>query len=123
MVRVYVSTVLDAPPDAVWARLRDFNGLPQWTPFVAESRIEEGLPADRIGCVRNFRLRDGGVIRERQPGMVDLAGWQAIDREEKRRGAAAGRPRIKIVDVDEMRRVAARAAEPRYTSLRRWVGV
>src|SRR5262249_33816616 len=41
------------------------NGLPQWTPFVAESRIEEGQPADRIGCVRNFRLRDGGVIRER----------------------------------------------------------
>ena len=45
--------------------VRDFNGLPQWTPFVAESRIEEGQPADRIGCVRNFRLRDGGVIRER----------------------------------------------------------
>jgi hypothetical protein len=22
------------------------------------------MPADRIGCVRNFRLRDGGVIRE-----------------------------------------------------------
>ena len=32
---------------------------------MAESRIEENQPADRIGCVRNFRLRDGGVIRER----------------------------------------------------------
>jgi hypothetical protein len=65
MIKVYTSSVIDAPADAVWARVRDFNGLPQWTPFVAESRIEESQPADRIGCVRNFRLRDGGVIRER----------------------------------------------------------
>ena len=65
MIKVYTSSVIDAPAEAVWARVRDFNGLPQWTPFVADSRIEEGQPADRIGCVRNFRLRDGGVIRER----------------------------------------------------------
>ena len=65
MIKVYTSSVIDAPADAVWARVRDFNGLPQWTPFVAESRIEEGLPVDRIGCVRNFRLKDGGAIRER----------------------------------------------------------
>ena len=32
---------------------------------VAAGRLAEGgLPADRVGCVRNFRLRDGGVIRE-----------------------------------------------------------
>ena len=65
MIKVYTSSVIDAPADAVWAQVRDFNGLPRWTPFVAESRIEENQPADRIGCVRNFRLRDGGVIRER----------------------------------------------------------
>ena len=65
MIKVYTSSVIDAPADAVWAQVRDFNGLPRWTPFVAESWIEEGQPADRIGCVRNFRLRDGGVIRER----------------------------------------------------------
>ena len=65
MIKVYTSSVIDAPADAVWARVRDFNGLPQWTPFVVESRIEERQPADRIGCVRNFRLRDGGLIRER----------------------------------------------------------
>ena len=61
MIKVYTSSVIDAPADAVWAQVRDFNGLPQWTPFALESRIEEGQPADRIGCVRNFRLRDGGV--------------------------------------------------------------
>lgn len=64
MIRVYTSSVLDAPADAVWGVVRDFNGLPDWTPFVASSRIEGNLPSDRIGCVRNFQLRDGGTIRE-----------------------------------------------------------
>ena len=64
MIKVYTSTIIDAPADAVWARIRDFNGLPTWTPFVAESRIEGAQPADKIGCIRNFTLRDGGVIRE-----------------------------------------------------------
>jgi len=31
---------------------------------VADSRIEQNQPADRIGCIRNFRLKDGGLIRE-----------------------------------------------------------
>ena len=64
MIKVYTSSVIDASAEAVWAHVRDFNGLPQWTPFVAESRIEGGLPPDRVGCVRNFRLKDGGTIRE-----------------------------------------------------------
>jgi hypothetical protein len=64
MIKVYVSSVLDAPADVVWGIVRDFNGLPRWTPFVADSRIEQNLPSDRIGCIRNFRLKDGGVIRE-----------------------------------------------------------
>jgi hypothetical protein len=64
VIKVYVSSVIDAPADTVWAEIRDFNGLPRWTPFVAESRIEGGLAADRVGCVRNFLLKDGGTIRE-----------------------------------------------------------
>ena len=64
MIKVYTSSVIEAPAAGVWAQVRDFNGLPKWTPFVAESRIEGNLPADKIGCVRNFRLKDGGVIRE-----------------------------------------------------------
>ncbi|HET6368382.1 MAG TPA: SRPBCC family protein, partial [Pseudomonadales bacterium] len=42
LIKVYVSSVIEAPADAVWAQIRDFNGLPKWTPFVAESRIEGG---------------------------------------------------------------------------------
>ncbi len=64
MIKVYTSTVINGSAEAVWAIVRDFNGLPKWTPFVAESRIEGGLPSDKVGCVRNFRLKDGGMIRE-----------------------------------------------------------
>jgi len=64
MIKVYVSSVIDSPADVVWGVVRDFNGLPRWTPFVADSRIEQNQPADRIGCIRHFRLKDGGVIRE-----------------------------------------------------------
>lgn len=65
MVKVYTSSVIDAPADQVWSVIRDFNGLPAWHPAIAESRIEQQQSADRIGCVRNFRTRDGGTIRER----------------------------------------------------------
>ena len=64
MIRVYTSSVVDASAEAVWALIRDFNGLPKWHPAIADSRIENGWPADRIGCIRNFRLKDGGTIRE-----------------------------------------------------------
>jgi|SRR5206468_3818006 len=71
MVRVYVSTVIDADADAVWRRIRDFNGMPQWHPGIAESRIENGEPSDKVGCVRDFRTRDGGRIRERLLALSD----------------------------------------------------
>jgi hypothetical protein len=71
MVKVYVSSVIDAPIDRVWARIRDFNALPSWVPVVVDSRIEDGLPSDRIGCVRNFSLDDGGNLREQLLGLSD----------------------------------------------------
>jgi Polyketide cyclase / dehydrase and lipid transport len=71
LAKVFVSTVVDAPAAQVWAVVRDFNALPQWTPFVAESRIEQNARADQVGCVRNFRLRDGGTIRERLLALSD----------------------------------------------------
>ena len=72
MIRVYTSSVIDAPADAIWQIVRDFNGLPSWHPAIAESRIEAGAPSDRIGCVRNFRTRDGGVIREQLLTLSDF---------------------------------------------------
>ena len=63
--------MIDAPAADVWAIIRNFNGLPSWTPFVADSRIEQNARPDQIGCIRNFRLRDGGVIRERLLALSD----------------------------------------------------
>jgi hypothetical protein len=71
MARVYSSTVVAAPASTVWGVVRDFNGLPNWTKFVAESQIEQNMEADRVGCVRNFRLNDGGRIRERLLALSD----------------------------------------------------
>jgi Polyketide cyclase / dehydrase and lipid transport len=71
MAKTYASTVIPAPASAVWAVVRDFNALPAWTPFVAESRIEQGRPPDQVGCIRNFRLKDGGRIREQLVALSD----------------------------------------------------
>lgn len=71
MARVYVSSVLSAPAAKVWARVRDFNGLPNWHPAIAESRIENGDPADKVGCIRNFSLRNGDRLREQLLGLSD----------------------------------------------------
>ena len=71
MVKVYRSTILDAPADRVWRDLRDFNGLPNWHPLIELSRIEKSHPADKIGCVRNFQLKDGARIREKLLSLSD----------------------------------------------------
>ena len=71
MVKVDKSTVINAPIERVWAVLRDFNGHESWHPAVAESRIENQNPADKIGAVRNFRLEDGGVLREQLLALSD----------------------------------------------------
>ena len=49
----------------------DFNALPDWHPAIAESRIEGGGPSDQVGCVRAFRLADGGFLRERLLALSD----------------------------------------------------
>ena len=71
MIQVYTSSVIDATADEVWSRIRDFNALPIWHPSIADSRIENNQPSDRVGCVRYFHLRDGGVIRERLLALSD----------------------------------------------------
>ena len=65
MAKAYASIILPAPVQAVWPLVRDFNGLPAWVPAVAKSKIENGLQADVVGCVRSFHMRDGSHIRER----------------------------------------------------------
>lgn len=71
MARVFVSSVINAEASAVWERIRDFNALPRWHPRIRDSRIEDALPSDKIGCIRNFHLQSGETIREKLVGMSD----------------------------------------------------
>lgn len=71
MARAYASIILKAPVETVWSLVRDFNGLPGWAPPVAKSKIENGLDADVVGCVRSFHMRDGGHVRERLLALDD----------------------------------------------------
>ena len=56
MPRIFVSSVISTPSENVWGQIRDFNGLPNWAPMVAESHIQDGL-LDQVGCIREFRSK------------------------------------------------------------------
>ena len=62
---------MDAPVPTGGDRGRDFNGLPRWHPRIRDSRIENGEPSDRVGCVRDFHLQNGDRIREKLLGLSD----------------------------------------------------
>jgi NADPH:quinone reductase-like Zn-dependent oxidoreductase len=65
------SAIIDAPVDAVWHLLRDFNSHSAWHPAIAASRIEAGEAGDVVGAVRTFRLVDGSLLREQLIALSD----------------------------------------------------
>ncbi|MBK1668823.1 MxaD family protein [Rhodovibrio sodomensis] len=82
LARVYVTAVLEGPIDQTWQILRDFNGLPDYHPLFATSHIEDGKPADQIGCVRNFKDHHGGHLREQLLALSDrdyLCSYQILE--------------------------------------------
>ncbi|WP_341367653.1 SRPBCC family protein [Yoonia sp. BS5-3] len=72
MPKVYRSTVLESPIEAVWDILRDFNGHDHWHPEVTSSQIERGHDASKVGCVRKFKLNDGSELREQLLTLSDM---------------------------------------------------
>ena len=52
------------------------------------------------------------LVRERQPDIVDAAGWRAIDAAEVARGELSNRPRNKFTSIADMLEVAAAAPAP-----------
>ena len=71
MAKVSISSVIDAPAAEVWARIRDFNGMPNWHPRMVSSQIEGGLAADQVGCVRVLELITGARLREKLLALSD----------------------------------------------------
>jgi carbon monoxide dehydrogenase subunit G len=71
MAQAYGSRIIDAPIEAVWAVVRDFNGLPNWLPGVAASSIEGGRAADSVGALRRITVADGKTCSERLLALDD----------------------------------------------------
>jgi len=64
MPRIFVSSVVDAPAEKVWALIRRFDAVVDWLPFVKSSPIEDGGDPTGVGCVRVLTQTDGEVFRE-----------------------------------------------------------
>ncbi len=72
MIKVFVSSVIQAPADKVWAMIRDFNDMPGWHPLIARSTIEGGRSSDCVGCIRCLTLSDGVRVREQLLSLSDF---------------------------------------------------
>ncbi len=59
--KVVERTTIDAPPSAVWAKLKNFDALKDWHPAVAESPADKG---NSVGSVRQIKLKGGGDLTE-----------------------------------------------------------
>ncbi|MFF0815785.1 4Fe-4S binding protein [Rhodococcus sp. NPDC003318] len=68
--------------------------------------ILEDLAADRLSAPKGDRDALVSLLAERAPDEVDWAGWKAIDARERELGKAAGRPRVKLLDIGEMVAIA-----------------
>lgn len=126
MPKVVRSTILDVPPDRAWPVLRDFNGHDRWHPLVEGSAIERGQPADRVGSIRRFRLKDGGEMREQLLALSDLEqtmSWCLLDTPVPLFNYVAHQRLLPVTDGDrtfwqwEVRFDARPAEEARMTAL------
>lgn len=59
--KVIEKIVIDSPPAAVWAVIKDFDALAKWHPAVAES---PATTANAEGSVRTLKLKGGGALIE-----------------------------------------------------------
>jgi Polyketide cyclase / dehydrase and lipid transport len=61
---VHQTIRINAPPEAVWAVVGDFNGLPRWLAAIVDSKIVLGTN-NRVGAIRQFTRRNGTKATER----------------------------------------------------------
>jgi mxaD protein len=55
---------INAPPEAVWAVLGNFNGQPRWLPLIERSEIVLGNN-NQVGAIRLVTRRNGTKVTER----------------------------------------------------------
>jgi len=67
------------------------------------ARIVEDAARDALGAPADPDAEATAAwLRSCAPGVVEWDGWEAIDAHERRLGEPAGRPRVKLVTVDEL---------------------
>ncbi|RVW10229.1 4Fe-4S dicluster domain-containing protein [Prescottella agglutinans] len=66
------------------------------------ARIVEDFEARRLPAPAGGRKELGKLLARRRPERISRRGWDAIDRTERARGQASGRPRVKMTDTAEM---------------------
>ncbi|MCW2952684.1 MAG: FAD-dependent pyridine nucleotide-disulfide oxidoreductase [Conexibacter sp.] len=79
----------------------------------AQETVDELLEDREAGRLpQPTRGRDGliALLHERNPHVVDYAGWEAIDAHERSSGEALGRPRVKVVRHEHFIELAGRGA-------------
>lgn len=64
VLKVSKDVTIDAAPDAVWAKIKDFGGLNTWHPAVEKDEIVSGKD-NEVGAVRLLTLKGGGTIKEK----------------------------------------------------------
>jgi ferredoxin/flavodoxin---NADP+ reductase len=75
------------------------------------ARIVEDAEADRLGRPEAGQATAEAVeewLTERMPGHITWEGWEMIDAHESRLGEPLGRPRVKLVALEELIRAAGR---------------
>ncbi len=71
MSTVEFCALVDSDAGQVWSILRQFGRIQAWHPGIVESHIEQQQADSLPGVVRQLRLRDGGVVRERLLALDD----------------------------------------------------
>ena len=66
--KVSEKVTIEAPADAVWAKIKNFNALKDWHPAVADSAADKG---NAEGSVRTVKLKGGGTLVETLEGYDD----------------------------------------------------
>ncbi len=69
--KVFCSAVLNGPIDAVWARMRDFDGMDSWHPEIADMTMLGGARPDKVSGTRDFRF-GSDKLHERLTMLCDL---------------------------------------------------
>lgn len=59
--KVIETITINAPPSAVWAKIKNFAALQDWHPAIAESPSDNG---NAVGSVRQLKLKGGGDLSE-----------------------------------------------------------